>query len=121
MIVTLRQEGVSLSIRAVVVLVGGGETFESAAGPCRQSRAMAHEAEALREERARIIKAEVELEAARELRQAADEIMRPPTSLELLRMQMLTEVGAEQNTMTIAMMPSEFVEAPCAFARSRSS
>jgi hypothetical protein len=29
--------------------------------------------------------------------------------LELRRMQMITEVGAEQNTMTIVMMPSEFV------------
>jgi len=35
--------------------------------------------------------------------------MQNPASLELRRMQMLTEVGAEQNTMTIVMMPSEFV------------
>jgi hypothetical protein len=33
-----------------------------------------------------------------------------PAGLELRRMQMITEVGAEQNTMTIIMMPSEFVE-----------
>ena len=32
-----------------------------------------------------------------------------PLSLELRRMQMITEVGAEQNTTTIVMMPSEFV------------
>jgi len=32
-------------------------------------------------------------------------------------MQMITEVGAEQNTMTIIMMPSEFVEAARAFAQ----
>jgi hypothetical protein len=37
--------------------------------------------------------------------------MRTPASLELRRMQMLTEIGAEQNTMTVVMMPSEFVEA----------
>jgi regulator of protease activity HflC (stomatin/prohibitin superfamily) len=79
--------------------------------PASMQRAMAQEAEALREKRARIIKAEAELEAARKLREAADEIMKTPASLELRRMQMLTEVGAEQNTMTIVMMPSEFVGA----------
>ena len=36
--------------------------------------------------------------------------MHSPAGLELRRMQMITEVGAEQNTMTIIMMPSEFVE-----------
>jgi regulator of protease activity HflC (stomatin/prohibitin superfamily) len=84
--------------------------------PQSMQRAMAQEAEALREKRARIIKAEAEMEAARKLREAADEIMRTPASLELRRMQMLTEVGAEQNTMTIVMMPSEFVEAARALA-----
>jgi regulator of protease activity HflC (stomatin/prohibitin superfamily) len=84
--------------------------------PASMQRAMAQEAEALREKRARIIKAEAEMEAALQLRQAADEIMKSPASLELRRMQMLTEVGAEQNTMTIVMMPSEFVEAARALA-----
>ena len=87
--------------------------------PESMQRAMAQEAEALREKRARIIKAEAELEAARKLREAADEIMKTPASLELRRMQMLTEVGAEQNTMTIVMMPSEFVEAARALAEKR--
>jgi regulator of protease activity HflC (stomatin/prohibitin superfamily) len=87
--------------------------------PESMQRAMAQEAEALREKRARIIKAEAELEAARKLREAADEIMKTPASLELRRMQMLTEVGAEQNTMTIVMMPSEFVEAARALADRR--
>src|SRR4029079_17719694 len=71
--------------------------------------AMAQEAEALREKRARLIKAEAELDAAEQLRQAAEVIMQNPAGLELRRMQMITEVGAEQNTMTIVMMPSEFV------------
>jgi len=35
--------------------------------------------------------------------------MQSPAGLELRRMQMITEVGAEQNTTTIVMMPSEFV------------
>ena len=79
--------------------------------PPTMQRAMAQEAEALREKRARIIKADAELEAADRLRHAAEVIMQNPAGLELRRMQMITEVGAEQNTMTIIMMPSEFVAA----------
>jgi len=77
--------------------------------PESMQRAMAQEAEALREKRARLIKAQAEFEAAAQLRQAAEIIMQNPAGLELRRMQMITEVGAEQNTMTIIMMPSEFV------------
>jgi len=77
--------------------------------PESMQRAMAQEAEALREKRARIIKAEAELEASDKLREAAMLIMENPAGLELRRMQMITEVGAEQNTTTIIMMPSEFV------------
>jgi regulator of protease activity HflC (stomatin/prohibitin superfamily) len=77
--------------------------------PASMQRAIAQEAEALREKRARLIKAEAELEAAEKLRQASEIIMQNPAGLELRRMQMLTEVGAEQNTMTVVMMPSEFV------------
>jgi len=77
--------------------------------PESMQRAMAQEAEALREKRARIIKAEAELEAAARLKEAAAVIMQSPAALELRRMQMITEVGAEQNTTTIVMMPSEFV------------
>jgi regulator of protease activity HflC (stomatin/prohibitin superfamily) len=84
--------------------------------PVSMQRAMAQEAEALREKRARIIKAEAEHEAALKLREAADEIMKTPAALELRRMQMLTEIGAEQNTMTVVMMPSEFVQAARALA-----
>ena len=79
--------------------------------PPTMQRAMAQEAEALREKRARLIKAEAELDAAEQLRQAAEVVMQNPAGLELRRMQMITEVGAEQNTMTIIMMPSEFVAA----------
>ena len=79
--------------------------------PASMQRAMAQEAEALREKRARIIKAEAEMDAAVKLREAADEIMKTPAALELRRMQMLTEIGAEHNTMTVVMMPSEFVSA----------
>jgi regulator of protease activity HflC (stomatin/prohibitin superfamily) len=77
--------------------------------PESMQRAMAQEAEALREKRARIIKAEAEMEAAERLRDASQIIMDSPAGLELRRMQMITEVGAEQNSMTVVMMPSEFV------------
>jgi len=77
--------------------------------PESMQRAIAQEAEALREKRARLIKAQAELEAAEQLRRASEIIMQNPAGLELRRMQMITEVGAEQNTRTIVMMPSEFV------------
>lgn len=72
-------------------------------------RAMAREAEAMREKRARIIKAEAELEAANKLTESARVIEQNPSALELRRMQMISEVGAEHNTTTIIMMPSDFV------------
>ncbi len=77
--------------------------------PQAMQRAMAREAEAMREKRARIIKAEAELEASAKLAAASRQISQHPLGLELRRMQMISEVGAEQNTTTIIMMPSEFV------------
>jgi regulator of protease activity HflC (stomatin/prohibitin superfamily) len=84
--------------------------------PESMQRVMAQEAEALREKRARVIKADAEVEAAQRLREAALTIMECPAGLELRRMQMLTEVGAEQNSMTVIMMPSEFVSMAGAIA-----
>ena len=77
--------------------------------PQGMQRAMAREAEAIREKRARLIKAEAELEASYKLAAASEQITQNPLGLELRRMQMISEVGAEQNTTTIIMMPSEFV------------
>ncbi len=77
--------------------------------PESMQRAMAREAEAMREKRARLIKAEAELDASQKLSQSANEIAKNPAALELRRMQMISEVGAEQNTTTIILMPSEFV------------
>ena len=79
--------------------------------PVAMQRAMAQEAQAAREKRARIIKAEAEQESALKLVDAARMITDMPLALELRRMQMITEVGAEQNTTTIVMMPSEFISA----------
>jgi len=77
--------------------------------PVSMQRAMAQEAEAMREKRARIIKAEAELEASVKLSQGARQIAENPMALELRRMQMISEVGAEQNSTTIILLPSDFV------------
>lgn len=77
--------------------------------PGAMQRAMAKEAEAVREKRARLIKAEAEQEAAIKLAQAAQDIAANPAALELRRMQMVTEVGVEHNTTTIILIPSDFL------------
>ena len=86
--------------------------------PVQMQRAMAQEAQATREKRARIIKAEAEQEGAAKMAEAAAIIALNPLALELRRMQMITEVGAEQNTTTIVMMPSAFVTVADAIAES---
>jgi regulator of protease activity HflC (stomatin/prohibitin superfamily) len=77
--------------------------------PHSMQRAMAKEAEAVREKRARIIKASAEQEASIKLAEASQKIIDNPIALELRRLQMLTEIGAENNTTTLVMMPSEFM------------
>jgi len=77
--------------------------------PHAMQRAMAKEAEAIREKRARLIKAEAEQEASLKLSQASQLIMNNPAALELRRLQMLTEIGAENNTTTVIMIPSDLV------------
>ena len=77
--------------------------------PEAMQQVMAMQAEAIREKRARIIKAEAELEASRKLRDAAEQMAGNPVAVELRRMQMVTEVGAENNSTTVLMIPSDFV------------
>src|SRR5450432_4591314 len=77
--------------------------------PQDMQRVMAMEAEAMREKRARIIKAEAELEASKKLAEAAQLMVGNPAALELRRMQMVAEVGAENNSTTVIMIPAEFV------------
>ena len=76
--------------------------------PEAMQQVMAMQAEAIREKRARIIKAEAELEASEKLAQASRQMASNPVALELRRMQMISEVGAENNTTTVIMIPSEF-------------
>ena len=79
--------------------------------PEQMQRAIGREAEAIREKRARIIKAEGELEAAQKLSEAAGTIGGTSGALELRRLQALTEIGVEHNSTIIAMMPVELIEA----------
>lgn len=79
--------------------------------PESMQRAIAREAEAIREKRARIIKAEGENDAAKTLSQAAEVIAASPGALELRRLQTLSEIGVEHNSTVIAMLPVELLEA----------
>src|SRR5262245_39931023 len=77
--------------------------------PQGMQRAKAREAGANRGNRGRMTTAEAELGPSTKLAAASEQITRNPLGLELRRMQMISEVGAEQKTTTIIMMPSEFV------------
>lgn len=83
--------------------------------PEGMQRAMAREAEAIREKRARIVKAEAELDASIKLTQGAKEMEGSPIALELRRMQMLSEIGIDNNTTTIVLVPSDFTTAAKSF------
>ena len=79
--------------------------------PEQMQRAIAREAEAIREKRARIIKAEGEFEASQKLAEAARTIGEVPGALELRRLQTLSEIGVEHNSTIVAMFPTELLEA----------
>jgi regulator of protease activity HflC (stomatin/prohibitin superfamily) len=79
--------------------------------PEQMQRAIAKEAEAIREKRARIVRAEGEQEAAAKLSNAAEVISAVPGALELRRLQTLAEIGVENNSTVIAMLPVELVHA----------
>jgi regulator of protease activity HflC (stomatin/prohibitin superfamily) len=83
-------------------------------------RAIAKEAEADREKRARIIKADGEMEAANQLNEAAGIIARNPAVLEWRRVQAVTEIGVEHNSVIIVSLPVEnnTTAMSAAFARS---
>jgi len=83
--------------------------------PQTMQRAMARQAEAERERRAKIIAAEGEVQAADKLSQAAAMIGRHPVAIQLRFLQTLIEVGAEHNSTTIFPVPIDlfqpFIEA----------
>ena len=73
--------------------------------PEEMKRAMARQAEAERERRAKVIAAEGEFQAANKLTQAAKIIDESPSALQLRFLQTLVEVGSEQNSTTIFPVP----------------
>jgi len=77
--------------------------------PEAMQRAMAREAEAERERRAKIINARGELQASEELRQAAEILSLNPASLQLRYLQTLLELGADQNSTVVFPLPMDIV------------
>jgi hypothetical protein len=73
--------------------------------PERMQHAIARQAEAERERRAKIINAEGEFQAAARLAEAADVIGRNPVTLQLRYLQTLREIGADQNSTVVFPMP----------------
>jgi len=79
--------------------------------PQDMQRAMARQAEAEREKRAKIIHAEGELIASDKLAQAAAVIDRQPAAITLRYLQTLTEIAAEKNSTIIFPLPIEWMKA----------
>lgn len=77
--------------------------------PATMQRAMARQAEAEREKRAKIIHAEGEYQAAQTLAQAAETIARVPAAIQLRYLQTLTEIATEKNSTIIFPVPVEFL------------
>ncbi|HSK49429.1 MAG TPA: slipin family protein [Solirubrobacterales bacterium] len=78
--------------------------------PEQMQRAMARQAEAERERRAKIINSEGEFQAAQKLTDAADIISTNPASLQLRYLQTLLEIGGNQNTTVVFPLPMDIIE-----------
>lgn len=79
--------------------------------PEKMRRAIARQAEAERERRAKVISAQGELQASETLAQAARMLSSEPASLQLRYLQTLTEVAAENNSTTIFPLPIDLISA----------
>ncbi len=77
--------------------------------PEQMIRAIARQAEAERERRAKIIHAEGEYTAAEKLTMAAEMIQRQPVALQLRYLQTLVEIGTEQNTTVVFPIPIDII------------
>jgi regulator of protease activity HflC (stomatin/prohibitin superfamily) len=78
--------------------------------PQEMQRAMAKQAEAEREKRAKIIPAEGEFQAAAKLSEAANVINKEPMALQLRYLQTLTEIGVEKNTTVVFPVPIDILK-----------
>lgn len=79
--------------------------------PQQMQRAMARQAEAERERRAKVITAEGEYQAAERISEAAAIIARHPEALQLRYLQTLVEIAAENNSTTLFPIPIDFLKA----------
>jgi len=79
--------------------------------PIEMQRAMAKQAEAEREKRAKIIHASGEFEASKQLSEAAAIIGREPATLQLRYLQTLTEIATEKNSTIIFPLPMDLISA----------
>ncbi len=79
--------------------------------PVALQKAMAAEAEATRDARAKIIAAEGEMKASRGLKEAADIINQSPIALQLRYLQTLTQIAAERNSTIVFPVPVELLQA----------
>jgi len=79
--------------------------------PMEMQRAMAKQAEAEREKRAKIIHASGELEASKQLSEAAAVFAREPATLQLRYLQTLTEIASEKNSTIIFPLPIDLITA----------
>ncbi|BDV43824.1 membrane protein [Geotalea uraniireducens] len=78
--------------------------------PQEMLRAIARQAEAERERRAKVIHADGEFQASEKLAQAARVLATEPTSLQLRYLQTLTEIAAEKNSTTIFPVPIDLIK-----------
>ena len=78
--------------------------------PSSMQRAMARQAEAERERRAKVIAAEGEFQASEKLSQAAEVLSKTPASLQLRYLQTLTEIAVEKNSTTVFPIPIDLIE-----------
>ncbi|HEU4464376.1 MAG TPA: slipin family protein [Gemmatimonadota bacterium] len=79
--------------------------------PQEMQRAMARQAEAERERRAKVITAEGEFQAAEKITQAAEIIARHPQALQLRYLQTLVEIATENNSTTLFPIPIDLLDA----------
>lgn len=78
--------------------------------PPEMQRAMAKQAEAERERRAKVVHAEGELQASQKLSEASDVISRNPVALQLRFLQTLTEVAADKNSTILFPVPIDLIK-----------
>ena len=78
--------------------------------PEAMQRAMARQAEAERERRAKVINADGEFQAAEKLGEAAEIMSRNPSSLQLRYLQTLLELGADQNSTIVFPLPMDLIQ-----------